>query len=202
MRIGVACDDAPITAVAALLGEAGLHTSRLTATVAPALLPGTPDQWLLAPGADVLACCERGAVDVAVVGKDLLLELEPSLPELLDLGVCRDRLVYAVAPGSRRARPRVATRYPRLTRRHFDATGRQIETVALGPAAALTPALGAADGVVELETRLARLPQELAVAEEIAPCTARLIASRGARVLAAERLTELVRRLRAIVEGR
>jgi ATP phosphoribosyltransferase len=201
VRIGVACDEAPVTAVAALLAEAGLPASRLTSTASPALLPGVPDQWLLAPGADVLGCCERGAVDVAVVGKDLLLELEPALPELLDLRVCRDRLVYAVAPGGRRPRPRVATRYPRLTRRHFDETGRQIETVALGPAAALTPALGAADGVVELESRLARLPQQLSVEEEVAPCTARLVASRAARVLDAERLADLVTRLRAIVEG-
>lgn len=200
MRIGVACEDAPVTAVVTLLGRAGLDTTALAASVSPALLDAGPDDWLLAPGADLLAWCERGAVDAAVVGKDLLLELEPELPELLDLRVCRDRLVYAVRTGASRPRPRVATRYPKLTRRHFDLTGRQIETVGLGAAAALSPALGAADGVVELESRLARLPLDLTVAEEVAPCTARLVASRGARVLSAERLTELVGRLRTLVE--
>ena len=200
MRIGVACDDAPVTQVAALLGAAGLDTTQLSAAVAPALLPGDRDQWLLAPGADLLVWCERGALDVAVIGKDVLLESEPALPELLDLRICRDRLVLAMSPARRRSRLRVATRYPRVTRRHFQRTGRQVETVVLGPAAGFSPAVGAADGVVELESRLSRLSLDLSVVEAVAPCSARLVASRGARVLAAERLTELLGRLRAIVE--
>ena len=115
--------------------------------------------WLLAPGADVLEACARGALDAAVVGKDLLLELAPQVHELLDLRVCRGRLVYAVAGAGRRdvlgrGRPRVATRYPRRDARATSPPrGRQVELVAFG-AAALAPALGIADGVVELRSRL------------------------------------------------
>jgi ATP phosphoribosyltransferase len=199
VNIGLACDTGAPPQVTALLAAAGLDTAGLDAAP-PALVRSGADTWLLAPGEDVLACCARGALDVAVVGKDLLLELRPSLPELLDLGVCRDRLVYALAPGAARSRPRIATRYPRLARRHFARTGRQVETLALGSSAALTPALGAADGVVELESRLVRLPVDLAPVEEVAACTARLVASRGARVLATARLGELVERLRTILE--
>ena len=201
MRIGVACDDAPVTQVAALLGKAGLDVAGLATTVAPALLSRTPDQWLLAPGPDLLVWCERGALDVAVVGKDVLLERGPTLPELLDLRICHDRLVLAMSPVPGRSRLRVATRYPRLTRRHFERIGRQVETVALGAAVGLSPALGAADGVVELESRLSRLPLDLSIVETLAPCTARLVASRGARVLAAERLSELLGRLRDLVDA-
>lgn len=201
MRIGLACDGVvPPAEVVALLAKAGLDTAPLAAASSPALVEAGEDAWLLAPGEDVLACCERGALDVAIVGKDLLLELEPALPELLDLGVCRDRLVYAVAPSRRRSRPRIATRYPRLARRHFDLSGRQVETLALGPSAALSPALGAADGVVELGSRLAHLSAEVTVVEVVAPCTARLVASRGARVLATARLTALLASLRRILE--
>ncbi len=200
MRIGVASDGGASAEVTRLLAAAGLDTWGL-AVASPALLPADADQWVLAPGSDLLTCCARGAVDVAVVGKDLLLELEPALPELLDLGIWRDRLVYAAATRGRRARPRGAPRYPPRTRRHFDLTGRQVETVALGLAAALTPALGMADGVVDLESRIAASAPNLTVAEEVAPCTARLVASRGARLLSAERLSHLVVRLRTIVEG-
>ncbi len=201
MRIGVACEEAtPPPEVLRLLGTAGLDTSSLDAAASPLLVVDGADTWLLAPGADVVTCCERAAVELGVVGKDLLLELDPALPELLDLRVCHDRLVYAVAPSARRSRPRVATRYPRLARRHFALTGRQVETVSLGAAAGLTPALGAADGVVELESRLSRLPVDLAVVEEIAPCSARLVASRGARLLTAARIADLLLRLRTILE--
>lgn len=202
MRIGVACEEAgPAAEVLGLLAAAGLDAAGLDAAAPPLLHDAGADQWLLAPGPDVLTCCERGAVDVAVVGKDLLLELHPAVPELLDLRICRDRLVFAAPPTAARSRPRVATRYPRLARRHFELTGRQVETLSLGVAAALTPALGAADGVVELESRLARLPVDLDVVEEVATCTARLVASRGARLLAAGRLADLLDRLRTVMGG-
>ena len=201
MRIGLACDGPPATAVVALLAEAGLDTAAVASAVAPALLDDGRDEWLLAPGVDLLACCERGVVDVAVVGKDLLLELEPGVPELLDLQVCPDRLVYAAAGGRTRPRPRVATRYPRLTRRHFGEGGRQIETLTFGAAAALTPALGAADGVVELESRLGEAGVALTVRDEVARCSARLVSSRAARVFSADRLEGLLGRLRAALGG-
>jgi ATP phosphoribosyltransferase len=132
--------------------------------------------------------------------------------ELLDLRVCRDALVYATPePGAGvldRGRPRIATRYPLVTRRHFAATGRQVELVAFD-AAPLAPGLGIADGVVELRSRLvddgspgSGRPAGLRVREEIAACSARLVAGRAARALGGERLAELLERLRASVEER
>ena len=121
--------------------------------------------------------------------------------------------MYATpAPDGRplgRSRPRVATRYPHVTRRHFAASGRQVELVAF-EAASLAPGLGIADGVVELRSRLvlddasagAGRPAELLVREEIAACSARLVAGRAARALGGERLAELLERLRASVEER
>jgi hypothetical protein len=96
-----------------------------------------------------------------------------------------------------------------VTRRHFAVTGRQVELVAFD-AAPLAPGLGIADGVVELRSRLidddGRLgsgrPAAFRVREEVAACSARLVAGRAARVLGGERLAELLERLRASVEER
>lgn len=203
MRIGLACDGGPLAAdLLGLLAAAGLAAGPLRTAASPALVTAGDDSWMLGPGRDVAACCERGAVDAAVLGKELLLELEPDVAELLDLRVRRDRLVYAIpSGGSRRTRPRprVATRFPKLTRRHFAASGRQIETLPLGEAAILTPELGLADGVVELEGRLPGLPG-FVVSEELVVCSARLVAAPAARVLSAERLSDLTARLRDLVE--
>ena len=214
MKLGLACDGGPPPShVLDLLERAGLPAGALRGVPGPALLDAGDATWLLAPGADVLEACARGALDAGVAGKDLLLELAPPVHELLDLRVCRDVLVYATPePGAgvlHRGRPRVATRYPRVTRRHFAATGRQVELVAFD-AAPLAPGLGIADGVVELRSRLALddasagagRPAELLVREEIAACSARLVAGRAARALGGERLAELLERLRASVEER
>ena len=214
MKLGLACDGGPPPShLLDLLEQAGLSAGALRSVAGPALVDAGDAVWLLAPGADVLEACARGALDAGVAGKDLLLELAPPVHELLDLQVGRDVLVYATPePGAgvlRRGRPRVATRYPRVTRRHFAATGRQVELVAFD-AAPLAPGLGIADGVVELRSRLvlddasagAGRPAELLVREEIAACSARLVAGRAARALGGERLAELLERLRASVEER
>ena len=213
MRLGIAGDGGPPPAdLLDLLAQAGLPAEALRGVPGPALLVVADVTWLLAPGADVLDACARGALDAGVAGKDLLLELAPQVHELLDLRVSPDALVYATAEaalgGRRRGRPRVATRYPQVTRRHFAATGRQVELVAFG-AAALAPGLGIADGVVDLRSRLAGddgsaagRPHGLLVREEIAACSARLVAGRAARALGGARLAELLERIRVVVEGR
>ncbi|HEY5387175.1 MAG TPA: hypothetical protein VIL79_04655 [Thermoleophilia bacterium] len=208
MKLGLACDGgSPPPRLVDLLEQAGLPASAVRAVAGPALVDADGVTWLLAPGADVLEACVRGALDAGVAGKDLLLELAPPVHELLDLRVSEDALVFATPqPGAgavRRGRPRVATRYPLVTRRHFALTGRQVELVAFD-ATPVAPGLGLADGVVELRSRLvlsdaisAGRPAGLLVREEIAACSARLVVGRAARALGGERLTGLVERLRA-----
>lgn len=204
MKLGLACDDGPPpAALLELLGAAGLPVAAVAGAVPPALIPADDDAWVLASGVDVLTACLRGALDVVVVGKDLLLERQPRVSELLDLRVCRDRLVYAVVQGAGRgrpSRPRVATPYPACTCRHFAASGRQVEAIDFR-VATLAPALGLADGVVDLQSRVDAQAPPLIVQEEIAACSLRLVAGRAARTLHAERLEDLVERLRAALEG-
>ena len=204
MKLGLACDGGPPPpALLDLLGTAGLPVTAAVGAGPPVLIQAEGDAWALAPGVDVLTACLHGALDVAVVGKDLLLERQPELFELLDLRVDLDHLVYAgVADSSRGepSRPRVATPYPGCTWRYFAAAGRQVEPIAFR-VATLAPALGLADGVVDLQSRVEAEAPDLVVREEIAACSLRLVAGRAARTLCAGRLEDLVERLRATLEG-
>jgi ATP phosphoribosyltransferase len=205
MRLGVATGGAGVTAALMdVLEAAGLPVAGLRTASAAALLTVGETTWMPATGADVLTGCVRGALDAGIVGKDLLLEEEPDVYELLDLGVGADAIVYATSRGPTagrdRSRPRVATPYPRVTRRHFGATGRQVETVVFA-AAALAPALGITEGVVELRSRVAGAPLDLEVHEEVAAVSLRLVAGRAAHALLADELVALLERLRPSLEG-
>jgi ATP phosphoribosyltransferase len=211
VKLGLECADGPPPEpVLELLERSGLPTGALRSAAGPALVDAGEVTWLLAPGADVLEACACGVLDAGVAGKDLLLEFEPPVHELLDLRVCADVLVYATpdpAAAAHRGRPRVATRYPRVTRRHFAATGRQLEVVAFD-AAPLAPSLGIADGVVELRSRVVDADANagsgrvrgLRVREDIAVCSARFVAGRASRILGGERLAALLERLQAALE--
>jgi ATP phosphoribosyltransferase len=210
VKLGLACDSGSLlpAGLLDLLERAGLPADPLRSVTGSALVHAGDVTWLLAPGADVLEACCRGALDAGVAGKDLLLELAPQVHELLDLRVGRDVLVHASREETpetpRRGRLRVATRYPRVARRYFAVTGRQVELVAFS-ATALAPCLGMADGVVELRSRLVSCeasagsgrPSGLFVREEVAACSARLVVGRAARALGGTGLADLHDRLRA-----
>ena len=209
MRLGLACSGGrPPQEVVDLLCAAGL-CGRFDGVAAPALVeepaPGG-HVWLLASAADVVGACERGALDAGVAGKDALLESEPAVHELLDLRAARDALVYAAlqdpaAGRSRRALPRVATRYVRVTRGFFADAGQQADVLEFD-SPALAVRLGLADGVVELRARLdGAAAAGLQERAEVAACSARLVCGRAAHTLAGAALEDLVERLRAHLGG-
>lgn len=206
MRFGVACEaGSPPAEVLDLLEAAGMPAAELRGQEAPGLHAYPGGAWFLGTAADILRACDFGALDAAVVGSAELLERRHGVADLLDLGCCRDDLVFAVvAEAAPQRRLWVATRHPRTTRRHFAAAGAQPEVVTVDEPA-LAPALGVADAVVELRSRLAagrRGMRELDEREVLASCSARLVAARASRVLLRDEINGLADRLRAILEGR
>ena len=101
-----------------------------------------------------------GAADVGVTGWDLVSESERALVSHLDLGFGRCRLVVAAKDdagitsvdqiGTELKPARVATVFPRITRRFFAERGRSVEIVPVSGAAEIAPHLGIADLVVDL----------------------------------------------------
>jgi ATP phosphoribosyltransferase len=157
---------------------------------------------------DVPTYVEAGAADLGITGADVLLEQsEREVYELVDLGYGRCRMVLAeVAGGDRAAEAlrrlgvvRIATKYPRIAARHFLQTGRQAEIVEVKGSVELAPLTGLVEAIVDLTATGTTLRENgLEVREEIAVCTARLIANPVAHKLRAARIDELLERLGAM----
>ena len=132
---------------------------------------------------DVAIYVERGAADIGVAGKDILLEYEPDIYELLDLqtGVCR---MAVAAPVGFRDDPRrtlkVATKFARIANNYYSALGRDIDTIHLNGSIELAPILGLSDVIVDIvETGTTLKENNLEVVETVVPISARLIANKA-----------------------
>ena len=164
---------------------------------------------------DVPTYVEAGAADLGVTGKDVLLEQALQGPgdagrdvyELMDLGFGRCTMVLASRAGPdpalealrRLGVMRVATKYPRIAARHLEQTGRQGEIVEVKGSVELAPLTGMVEAVIDLTATGTTLREhDLVVREEIAVCTARLVANPVSHKLKAAAIDELLGRLRAL----
>ena len=154
---------------------------------------------------DVPTYVEAGAADLGITGKDVLMEQsERELYELADLGFGRCKMVVASEAGEdpaadslrRLGMVRIATKYPRIATQHFLSTGRQAEIVEVKGSVELAPLTGLVDAIVDLTATGTTLRENnLVIREEIAVCTARLIANPVADKLKAEAIDALVSRI-------
>ncbi len=148
---------------------------------------------------DVAIYVERGAADIGVAGKDILLEYEPDVYELLDLhvGVCR--MAVAAREGFRDDGARtlkVATKFSRIAKAHYAARGRDIDVIHLNGSIELAPILGLSDVIVDIvETGTTLKENHLAVVETVLPISARLIANKSGFKFKSERIEEIARGL-------
>ena len=130
---------------------------------------------------DVSIYVERGAADIGVVGKDILLEYAPDVYELLDLGIGKCRMAVAGKKDFRDpagATLRVATKFPNIASRYYSGKCRDIDIINLNGSIELAPILGLSDVIVDIvETGTTLKENDLCVWEEIVPVSARLIAN-------------------------
>jgi ATP phosphoribosyltransferase len=156
---------------------------------------------------DVPTYVEAGAADIGITGKDVLMEHpEREVYELVDLGFGRCRMVLASVAGEDRAAEalrrlgvvRIATKYPRIATGHFLHTGRQAEIVEVKGSVELAPLTGLVEAIVDLTATGTTLRENgLEIREEIAVCTARLIANPVAHKLRAPVIDQLLERIGA-----
>ena len=130
---------------------------------------------------DVAIYVERGAADIGVAGKDILLEYRPRVYELLDLDIGKCRMAVA-AQKTFRDDPtrtlRVATKFSRIARDYYASKGRDIDIIHLNGSIEIAPILGLSDVIVDIvETGTTLKENDLEVIETIVPISARLIAN-------------------------
>lgn len=132
---------------------------------------------------DVAIYVERGAADIGVAGKDILLEYEPDVYELYDLDIGKCRMAVAAKRGFRdntERTLRVATKFSNITRNHYAALGRDIDIIHLNGSIEIAPILGLSDVIVDIvETGTTLKENDLEVIDTIVPISARLIANKS-----------------------
>ena len=150
---------------------------------------------------DVAIYVERGAADIGVAGKDILLEYQPEVYELLDLNIGKCRMAVAAPEGFQdniNRTLRVATKFSRIALDYYTGIGRDIDIIHLNGSIEIAPILGLSDVIVDIvETGTTLRENHLEVIEEILPISARLIANKSGfkfKTKQIERLCEEIRK--------
>jgi ATP phosphoribosyltransferase len=151
---------------------------------------------------DVAIYVERGAADIGIAGKDILLEYRPNVYELLDLGIGKCRMAVA-AKKSFRDNPsktlRVATKFTNIAREYYAGKCRDIDIIHLNGSIELAPILGLSDVIVDIvETGKTLLENDLIPYETIVPISARVIANKANFKFKGERIEAIVEGLASV----
>lgn len=193
-----------------VLGKAGFDTAELQDLGRKLMVSTSQADYIIARASDVPTFVEHGAVDIGFVGKDVLMESEKDVFELLDLGYGKCVFALAEAAGAsdrtagryaRLGHVRVATKYPKVAEGYFTSRGRQIEIIKLYGSVELAPLVGLADQIVDLVSTGKTLAENhLVVVEEIATVSCRLIANYVSYKLKCSPIDALVAKLKAVVK--
>lgn len=145
---------------------------------------------------DVAIYVARGAADIGVAGKDILLEYAPDVYELLDLDIGKCRMAVA-APKTFADDPsktlRVATKFSNIARNYYATLGRDIDIIHLNGSIEIAPILGLSDVIVDIvETGTTLKENDLQVMETIVPISARLIANKASYKFKTEAINKLL----------
>ena len=166
--------------------------------------PGSMVEFVLVKPKDVAKYVEQGAADMGVVGKDTLLEQQPDLYEVLDLGIGKCRMVVAGPKKPpdvlSRAVKVVATKYPVTAQNYFREKRESIQVVNLDGSVELAPLVGLSHVIVDIVDTGRTLEENgLVILDEICPVSARLVVNRVSLKMENERINKVLKDLRQVL---
>lgn len=145
---------------------------------------------------DVAIYVERGAADIGVAGKDILLEYEPDIFELLDLKIGKCRMAVAAKKDFRDDAGRtlrVATKFSKIAENYYFSCGRDIDIIHLNGSIEIAPILGLSDVIVDIvETGTTLRENDLVVIDTVVPISARLISNKSSYKFKGEAIDRIV----------
>lgn len=165
------------------------------------ILPvGDTIEVVLAKAADVITYVEHGVCDMGVVGKDTIMEMNGKFFELADLGFGRCKFALAGKKGvdfyQGYGVKTIATKYPNVSRAFFEKKGMDVDIVKIEGSVELAPLLELSDAIVDIvETGTTLKENGLAVFEDIAPISARLIVNMVSMKLRQDEIETLIKNI-------
>ena len=164
-------------------------------------------KFFLAKGPDVPTYVEHGAADIGVSGKDIIMEENRHIYEVLDLGFGKCRMCICVFPEAaellnHHEMIKVATKYPRIARDYFHNKKFQtVDIIKLNGSIELAPIVGLSDVICDIvETGSTLRENGLSVLEEVCPLSARMVVNQVSMRMEAERIREIINALREVEE--
>lgn len=153
---------------------------------------------------DVAIYVERGAADIGVAGKDILLEYNPDVYELLDLNLGKCRMAVA-APvdfhDDGQKILKVATKFVNIASKYYTGLGREIDIIKLNGSIEIAPILNLSDVIVDIvETGTTLKENNLEVKGTIVPISARLIANKSSFKFKGNDIESIVNSIKAQVK--
>ena len=155
---------------------------------------------------DVAIYVERGAADLGIAGKDILLEYSPNVYELLDLDMGKCRMAVAGPDDfydDGKQTLRVATKFTNIAANYYAGIGREIDIIKLNGSIELAPILGLSNVIVDIvETGTTLKENNLVVMETIVPISARLISNKSSFQFKHTQIADILKSLKAQVESK
>jgi ATP phosphoribosyltransferase len=167
-------------------------------------VPEANMEFIMAKPVDVPTYVEYGVADIGIVGKDVLMEENRNVYELLDLGIARCRMSVIGLPDWKPVlNPRVATKYPNVASQYFRERGQQVEVIKLNGSIELAPLIGLADRIVDMvETGTTIRENGLMEHEEIFAITSRLVANRVSYRMKNDAIQALCDKLQPVINAK
>ena len=155
---------------------------------------------------DVVIYVERGAADIGIAGKDIILEYSPDIYELADLGMGKCRMAVAAKKDfcDRRDHTlRVATKFPNIARNYYASLSREIDIIKLNGSIELAPILGLSDVIVDIvETGKTLLENDLEPKSDIVDISARLVANKASYKFKNESIREISNEINRVLQSK
>ncbi len=188
-----------------VLSRIGVDTRGLEESGRQLIVVTDDFEFVISKPSDIPIYVATGAADVGIAGADVLAELQVDVVEILDLGFGACKMVVA-EPLVPREDPqqvyehlgviRVATKYPRITERHYSRKGVQVEVVKLNGNIEIAPLIGMADQIVDItQTGTTLRKNDLRIVEDVMFASARFIANPGSLRTRSLQVGELVQAL-------
>ena len=155
---------------------------------------------------DVVIYVERGAADIGIAGKDIILEYSPDIYELLDLGMGKCRMAVAAKKDfcDRRDRTlRVATKFPNIARDYYNKQSREIDIIKLNGSIELAPILDLSDVIVDIvETGKTLYENDLEPKQDIVQISARLVSNKVSYKFKNSEITEICEKIADVLASK